>query len=113
MTRKQSLSSAWKIHRGGRVTASISKMAYGANIDSPSKTFLNTIMQYTKSIKVAASKYGAKYFARKDFADYFKLHHKNVLVAETGLNLNASFPYFGASPDGFAFFPVMVKAFWK
>ncbi len=61
-------------------------------------------MQYTKSIKVAASKYGAKSFARKDFADYFKLHHKNVLVAETGLNLNASIPYFGASPDGFAFF---------
>ena len=39
ITKQQSLSEAWKIHRVGRITASISKMAYRTKLDTPSKNF--------------------------------------------------------------------------
>ena len=102
ITKKQCLSDVWKTHRAGRITASVSKMAYGTNIDSPSKTFINCIMQYTPPVVVAATKYGIEMepIARKAFTGYFKLYHENVKVTETGLHVNTNFPYLGASPDG-------------
>ena len=102
ITKKQCLSDVWKTHRAGRSTASVSKMAYGTNIDSPSNTFINCIMQYTPPVVVAATKYGIEMepIARKAFTGYFKLYHENVKVTETGLHVNTNFPYLGASPDG-------------
>ena len=77
-------------------------MAYGTNIDSPSKTFINCIVQYIPPVVVAATKYGIEMepIARKAFTGHFKLYHENVKVTETGLHVNTNFPYLGASPDG-------------
>ena len=100
-TKKQGLSDAWKIHRIGRITASISKLAFTTKVESPSKTFINTIMQYKPSTDVAATKYGKEMepVAFHAFIEYFRLNHKNT-VSQTGLNVNAKFPHLGASPDG-------------
>ena len=101
-TKKQGLSDAWKIHRIGRITASISKLAFTTKVESPSKTFINTIMQYKPSTDVAATKYGKEMepVAFHAFTEYFRLHHENTSVSQTGLNVNAEFPHLGASPDG-------------
>ena len=40
ITKQQSLSLAWNIHRAGRTTASSSKMAFEAKVESPQKRFL-------------------------------------------------------------------------
>ena len=34
------------------------------------------------------------------FTEYFRLHHENTSVFQTGLNVNAEFPYLDESPDG-------------
>ena len=73
-TKKQGLSDAWKIHRIGRITASISKLAFTTKVESPSKTFIDIIMQYKPSTDVAACKYGKE--------------------------MEPEFPHLGASPDG-------------
>ena len=101
-TKKQGLSDAWKIHRIGRITASVSKLAFTTKVESPSKTFINTVMQYKPSTDVAATKYGKvmEPVAFHAFTEYFRLHHKNTCVSQTGLNVNAEFPHLGASPDG-------------
>ena len=71
-------------------------------MESPSKTFINTIMQYKPSTDVAATKYGKEMepVAFHAFTEYFRLHHENTSVSQTGLNVNAEFPHLGASPDG-------------
>ena len=75
--KKETVSSdAWKIHRTGRIRASISNLAFTTKVESPSKTFINTIMQYTPSTDVAASKYWTKMepVAFHAFTEYFRLH---------------------------------------
>ena len=81
-TKKQGLSDAWKIHRIGRITVSISKLAFITKVESPSKTFINTVMQYKPSTDNAATTY----------------RQKNTSVS--GLNVNVEFPHLGASPGG-------------
>ena len=101
-TKKQGPSDAWKMHRIGRITASISKLAFTTKVESPSKTFIDTIMQCKPSTDVAASKYGKEMepVAFHAFTEYFRLHHENTSVSQTGLNVIAEFPHLGASPDG-------------
>ena len=70
-------------------------------MESPSRTFINTIMQYKPSTNVAATNYGKEMepVAFHAFAEYFRLHHENTTVSQTGLNVNAEFPHLGTSPD--------------
>ena len=72
-TKKQDLSDAWKIHRIGRITASISKLAFTTKVESPSKTFIDTDMQYKPSTDVVATKYGKEMepIAFHAFTEYF------------------------------------------
>ena len=71
ITKQQSLSLAWNIHRAGRTTASSSKMAFEAKVESPSKTFFNQIMQYG-FFEVLGTRYG-KYMERENLS-------QNILV---------------------------------
>ena len=71
ITKQQSLSLAWNIHRAGRITASSSKMAFEAKVESPSKTFFNQIMQYG-FFEVLGTRYG-KYMERENLS-------QNILV---------------------------------
>ena len=46
MTKEKNLSHAWNIHRGERITASNSRIAFERKVESPSKTFFNQVMHY-------------------------------------------------------------------
>ena len=54
-------------------------------MESPSKTFINTIMQYKPPTNVAATKYGKEMepVAVHAFAEYFRLHRENASVSQT------------------------------
>ena len=71
-------------------------------MEFPSTIFINTIRQYKPSSDVAATKYGKEmeFVAFHAFTEYFRLHHENTTVSQTGLNVNAEFPHLGASLDG-------------
>lgn len=102
ITKKQADSDVWKIHRIGRITASIAKMAYHTDITNPSKTFINTIMNYNTTVEVAATKYGKRMEknAQRDFFQVFQKTHENATFTATGLYINKDFLFLGASPDG-------------
>ena len=83
-------------------------------MESPSKTFINTIMQYKPPTDVTATKYGKEMepVAFHAFTEYFRLHHENTSVFQTGLNANAEFPHLGAIPDGVVSCSCS-KLFWR
>ena len=101
-TKKHGLLDTWKIHRIGRMTASVSKLAFTTKVKSPSKTFINTVIQYKPSTDVAATKYGKKMepVAFHASTEYLRLRHENASVFQTVLNVNAEFPHSRATPDG-------------
>ena len=72
-TKKKGLSDTWKIHRIGRITALISKLAFTTKVESRFKTFINTVMQYKQSTDIAVTKYGndMEPVAFHAFTEYF------------------------------------------
>lgn len=58
ITKIQSMSRTWKLHRAGRITASISKQAFVSKTDEYPMSLMNTVMQYSSEVSVAATKYG-------------------------------------------------------
>lgn len=102
VTCTQSHSKIWNLHRAGRITASISKLAWSTNVAKPSKTFLDTIMQYKENISVPATRYGQKWEskARKCYQTLYSPQHVNFELSTTGIHVNAAFSFLGASPDG-------------
>ena len=89
-------SDARKIRRIGRTTPSISKLAFTTKVESPSKTFINTVMQYKPPTNVAATKYGKEMepVAFHAFTKYFRLLDTNISVSvffNLGLALMLSF----------------------
>ncbi|XP_057313387.1 uncharacterized protein LOC130654781 isoform X2 [Hydractinia symbiolongicarpus] len=101
--REQRLSTAWQIHRAGRITASVSKRAYSLNLNNENskKKFTESIMQYSTNITVRAQQYGIdkEAAARKKFVEVFTKNHENVIVKETGLHVSEEYPFMGASSD--------------
>ena len=77
ITKQQSLSHAWNVHRALRITASNSKMAYRTKVESPSKTFFNQVMQYGSFFDVPAARYGKDMepIARECFTEHISKHH--------------------------------------
>lgn len=101
-TRKQSSNPRWRLHRVGRITASNCKEALNLDIEKPSKSFRDKIMNYKESFSCKATSYGIKN-EQKACNEYIKIaknNHKNLKVQEAGLHVNPSFVYLGASPDG-------------
>ena len=93
---------AWNIHRGERITAYNSRMAFERKVESPSKTFFNQVMHYGSFFGVPATRYGKDMepITRESFTEHISKHHEHVLVKETGLHVYLNNPYIGASPDG-------------
>ena len=101
VTKIQSASRIWKLHRAGRITASLSKIAYNINIDKYPKSFINTVMQYSAEIITKPTSYGKK-METKAINSYKQLvakTHTNIVVTETGLHVLHKNPCLGASPD--------------
>ena len=104
VTRTQSLSKIWMLHRAGRITASISHQVSRMNIEKPSKSLLSKVLQY--EVKSSCSNKYTRY-GRQHESDARELYtcialklHKDLSVVETGLHVTARMPFLGASPDG-------------
>ncbi|XP_065643270.1 uncharacterized protein LOC136075006 [Hydra vulgaris] len=102
LTKTQSKNAAWKIHRAGRITASISKMAYNLDINNPSQAFINKIMQYSDNLCTTSTDYGLKMenVAKSELLNSLSQQHINLCITDSGLYIDADYPWLGASPDG-------------
>ncbi|XP_057296778.1 uncharacterized protein LOC130625692 [Hydractinia symbiolongicarpus] len=100
-TEAQSLSDKWMLHRAGRITASVSKLAFTSDLKK-TKTLIETIMQYKEPVDVVATRYGKRMEnrARSVYEQHVKQHHVDLQVVTTGLHIDPNFPYLAASPDG-------------
>lgn len=103
-TRKQSRSEAWKIHRMGRLTASLFHRVATLKDSTSPTSLISHIMGYSSSISTTAMKWGIDHEeeARREFIGLEQQNHKNFSVRKSGLVVNNSWPYLGATPDGIA-----------
>ena len=65
-------------------------------------SLLNKLMLYTTTLNVQAITYGQEN-EKRAWTQYKTLslqEHQNFVIQNTGLHINAEFPYLGASPDG-------------
>ncbi|XP_047128538.1 uncharacterized protein LOC124809071 [Hydra vulgaris] len=101
VTNIQSASRIWKLHRAGRITASLSKTAYNIKVDKYPKSFINTVMQYNAEFITKPTSYGKKMetVAINSYKQFVAKTHTNIVVTETGLHVLHKNPCLGASPD--------------
>ena len=102
-TKAQSNSTIWHQYRKGRITASyfcdVSKYTW----EKYPLSLVKSIMQYyAVSENVPALKWGKEHEddARKEYILYMESRHTHFEVKSSGLVINPSYPYLGASPDG-------------
>ena len=102
LTMTQSLSEKWMMYRAGRITASNCKKAYVMDIKKPALSTINAIMAYETDKETKAMKHGkiSEGKARETYEKIESCKHDGLVVSNTGLHINQSFPYLGASPDG-------------
>lgn len=102
VTKTQSLSNTWKLHRAGRITASnfheVMHFTYRDNASS----LLNKLMRYSAQPNTASLNYGREMEdkARQFYATIMQSSHDNFTVETTGLHVHVEKPFLGASPDG-------------
>ena len=102
LTCDQSLSNNWKIHRCGRITASVFSEALHHKLEADSKSLVKKILQYDGDFSTLATHYGneMEHKARDEYEQDMKCVHDKFNVRLTGLHINEHFPEIGASPDG-------------
>ena len=100
----QNLSSAWKLHRGGRITASNFHEVCHQRSETQQtgkNSLLNKLMNYTSSVNTPALNYGRQNEsrARKLYQQNSEQHHNCFVIKTTGLHVRSDLPFIGASPD--------------
>ena len=102
-TREQSKNKHWFRFRAGRITASKVKAVCRTPLEKPSQSVLKSVC-YPTSFKAKQTEWGCRHesVAREKYKQLMKATHQNFEIVETGLLLNPSYPYLGASPDGVA-----------
>ena len=99
VTKTQSLSKIWNIHRAVRIIASnFHSVIHTRN----SASLLNKLMQYkTPSSNLQNLKYGSetKERARENYHALVGPYHSNFVITKTGLHISADYPHLGVSPD--------------
>ena len=115
MTILQSLNYNWKLHRGGRISASNFHEVRHKKVDDEgnrnTSSLLNKLMLYTTT----PITYGQEN-KKRAWTQYETLslqEHQNFVIQNTGLHINAELPYLGVSPDGLNQLTVMVKVFLR
>ena len=98
VTKKQSLSNAWMVHRAGRVTASV---CFQVSRMKNNPSLVNSIMQYT-TFTSRFTEYGkeTEQFAKQKFHEMEGNNHKDFQLNRVGLQVDADYPFLGATPDG-------------
>ena len=99
VTEKQSESSAWMLHRAGRITASTCHQVAHTREHTLSKITIATIMQYKQPLDNKYVRYGRQMeaTAKQCFSQEFSVSHEDVQVHNTGFHVDADIPYLGAS----------------
>ena len=102
----QSLNYNWNFHRGGRIKASNFHWVRHKKVDDEgnqnTSSLLNELILYTITPNVPAITHGQKN-EKRAWTQYKTLslqEHQILVIQNTGLHINAEFPYLGASPDG-------------
>lgn len=102
-TKKQSDSKVWFEQRAGRVTASKLDSVLHTNQSQPSVSLIKSIC-YPEAVRLfsSACSYGCKHEddARSIYAERMKMEHTAFGLKTSGLLLDPSNPFVGASPDG-------------
>ena len=103
-TRCQASSKIWHDQRAGRITASRLKAACHTDPDQPSLSLIKSIC-YPHSVKfsTSATKWGCEHekTALQEYEKFMIKTHDNFKVTAAGLVLHTSWPFLGASLDGF------------
>ena len=102
-TREQSVSTVWHDYRKGRITASHFHEVLRYTGKSYPNSIVKSIMQYRNfNQNIPALKWGRENEenARKEYLMAMEGSHTNVQVRSSGLVINPSYPFLGASPDG-------------
>ena len=103
MTTQQSDSSNWFEHRIGRITASHMHDVMRYSGRKYPTSIVKSVMQYSKvNPNVAALKWGREHepAARRQYSSLMKKNHRNFETSLSGLMIDPSLPYLGATPDG-------------
>lgn len=98
----QSKSNLWFEIRMGRITASKFKASCATNLDTPSISLLKSICYpLEKRFSTPATDWGTKNekVALKIYAEIMKPSHIDFNIQETGICLNKTWLFMGASPD--------------
>lgn len=102
-TRDQAKSRAWFDMRAVRITASRFKSAARTDPDNVLKSLIKSIC-YPQAFKFSsqATRCGCDHEAQARDADEMQARdqHSGLAVRDSGLCINPSYPYLGASPDG-------------
>ena len=101
-TREQSASTVWHDYRKGRITASHFHEVSRYTGKSYPKSIAKSIMQYRNfNQNIPALKWGRENEenARKEYVMAIEGNHTNVQVRSSGLVINPSYLFLGASPD--------------
>lgn len=96
-------SKIWVVLRRGRVTGSNFKDCCVANIENPSITTINRLINPVNLFdNVPSIRYQKKNKKKaiKEYVHYSQSYHENFNYEESGLIMNPEYPYFTASADG-------------
>ena len=105
-TRKQADSLYWHEQRKGRITSSnfFEVSRHMLALKCYPTSLVKKIMKYTPDYpNVQSMRWGRENEpkARQAYSEYLLEHHQDVNVSLAGLVVDPSYPYLGASPDGF------------
>ena len=103
ITRGQAESKLWYKYRAGLITASKMKMACNTDINNPSVSLIKSICYpFSSKFTSQATSWGITHeaTAKREFVSMQNSLHENFSVEATGLCINPSVPYIGATPDG-------------
>lgn len=102
-TKMQAKTQNWFLYRTGRITASRVKDVCSVKSSYSNKSLLKSICYPLKNtFKSIATEWGINHEekAKASYMEKNKNHHINFSMNNSGLVINPSLPYLGASPDG-------------
>ena len=101
-TRLQSRSLTWFSHRRGRITASKFGSVFRTSPFSPAQSLVDSLLKPPPKIHSPSLEWGVtnEPRVREEYQKIIQVHHTSFKVDASGLVVNPTYPYLGASPDG-------------
>ena len=101
-TRLQSQSLTWFSHRRGRITASKFGSVLHTSLLSPAQSLVDSLLKPSSKLHTPPVEWGVtnEPLAREEYKRISQFNHTSFEVDASGLVVNPTYPYLGASPDG-------------